>query len=515
MPINNITQTISTLPPAGSRGVDVQTQFVIKQEDFQDHLQGITVTELNTLKDQLNSRIGEINSTTTTMNGYASTASAGASTATTKAGEASISAGEALAYKNQAESFKNNASTSATKASQWADNNYNVEVETGKYSAKHWSTVAQNATANKIDKVTSTDNAVVRFNGITGEVQNSAITIDDVGNIGSGTQTFNGFGGSGFKNYIINGNFDIWQRGTIQTTSGYDSDDRWNNNSLGSTKTHSKVACTNTEIALFNASNFSRTVVTSVAGTSNSVTKRQGIEDVTKLAGKTVTVSFWAKADTTKNIWVEFKQLFGTGGSPSTTVVGLCGQAIPLTSTWQKKTITITLPSIIGKTLGTDGVHTTATELQFWFDVGSGNIVRIPTGIQQSGTFDIAQVQLEEGSVATPFENRPYGLELSLCQRYYEVGRCIQQLGIGTTIGVALTGQVFFKTSKRLVPTVTCLDFSGAQNKVTLLNNSGTETNGVSIIAGNQTNNDMRLTASTTNTTQNGIGFTYIASAEL
>lgn len=29
-------------------------------------------------------------------------------------------------------------------------------------------------------------------------------------------------------------------------------------------------------------------------------------------------------------------------------------------------------------------------------------------------------VQLEEGLVATPFENRPYGLEFSLCQRYYQ-----------------------------------------------------------------------------------------------
>lgn len=184
MPINNITQTISTLPPAGSRGVDVQTQFVIKQEDFQDHLQGITVTELNTLKDQLNSRIGEINSTATTMNGYANTASAGASTATTKAGEASTSAGEALSYKNQAETFKNNASASATKASQWAENNYNAAVEVGKYSAKHWATVAQNATANKIDKVTSTDNAIVRFDGTTGAVQNSGVIIDDNGNMG-------------------------------------------------------------------------------------------------------------------------------------------------------------------------------------------------------------------------------------------------------------------------------------------------------------------------------------------
>ena len=144
MPINNITQTISELPAAGRRGVDVQTQFVIKQEDFQDHLQGTTVTELNTLKTQMNTMAGEINSTATTMNGYADTASAGASTATTKAGEASTSASGALTSRNQAETFKNNASVSATKASQWADNNYNVEVETGRYSAKHWATEANN-----------------------------------------------------------------------------------------------------------------------------------------------------------------------------------------------------------------------------------------------------------------------------------------------------------------------------------------------------------------------------------
>ena len=145
MPIGNITQSVSVIPAPPHRGVDVQTVFVTKQEDFQDHLAGTTVTELNTLKDQLNSRIGEINSTTTTMNDYASTASAGASTATTKAGEASTSASGALTSRNQAETFKNNASASATKASQWANNNYNVEVEIGRYSAKHWAVVAENA----------------------------------------------------------------------------------------------------------------------------------------------------------------------------------------------------------------------------------------------------------------------------------------------------------------------------------------------------------------------------------
>lgn len=223
---------------------------------------------------------------------------------------------------------------------------------------------------------------------------------------------------NGFKNYIINGNFDIWQYGVSQTTSVYGSDDRWFNGNNGTTKTHSQIACTNTERVLFNASKFSRTVVSSVVGASNSAAKKQLIEDVSKLAGKTVTLSFWARADSNKNIWLEFKQNFGTGGSPSALVTGLYGQAIALTSTWQKKIITFTLPSIVGKTVGTDGVHTSSTELQFWFDVGSASTGRIPTGIQQSGTFDIAQVQLEEGSVATPFENRPYGLELLLCQRY-------------------------------------------------------------------------------------------------
>ena len=144
MSIGNITQIMSTISPPPHRGVDVQSVFVNKQEDFQDHLADITIDELNTLKDQLNIRIGEINSTTTTMNGYAISASSSATTATTKAGEASASATAALNSKNQASTFATNSSNSATKSSQWAANNYNVAVEAGKYSAKHWATEAQN-----------------------------------------------------------------------------------------------------------------------------------------------------------------------------------------------------------------------------------------------------------------------------------------------------------------------------------------------------------------------------------
>ena len=257
-------------------------------------------------------------------------------------------------------------------------------------------------------------------------------------------------GYSGFKNYIINGGFDVWQRGTSQTTGGYGSDDRWANADNGSTKTHSLVNATDAERALFNSSKFSRTVVTSVAGASNFVLKQQAIEDVTKLAGKTVTISFWAKADSDKSIEPRLLQDFGTGGSPSVFVVAVGIQLIALTSIWQKKTITVVIPSIIGKTLGTDGAQTTATWLRFTFDAGSsvdGSIVG-----QQSGTFDIAEVQLEEGSVATPFEQRPYGLELSLCQRYYESTPTITMYGVGDGTNTVFNYQ--FKVVKRVTPSL-------------------------------------------------------------
>lgn len=226
----------------------------------------------------------------------------------------------------------------------------------------------------------------------------------------------------GRRNYLINGNFDMWQYATSQTSSGYGSDDRWTNRNDGSTKTHSRVACTDTERALFNASYFSRTIVSSVAGAGNRVNKYQLIEDITKLAGKTITLSFWAKADSSKNIAIEFVEEFGAGGSPSSALLGIGSQLIALTNAWQKKTITVTLPSIVGKTLGTDGAYTTTVGINFWFDAGSNHNSRTASLGQQSGTFDIAQVKIEDGSVATdgwhPYDGE-FGGEVQACQRYY------------------------------------------------------------------------------------------------
>jgi hypothetical protein len=222
-----------------------------------------------------------------------------------------------------------------------------------------------------------------------------------------------------FRNKLINGNFDIWQRGTSQTSSGYGSADRWFNQHNGSTKT-AALGFFNpgqTDVPN-NPSYFLKHTVTSVASSANFVVTSQRIEGVETLSGRTATLSFWAKADANKNIAVEFQQSFGTGGSPSTRVDEIGSQLVALTTSWTKYTITVDLPSISGKTLGTNGDDYLG--LVFWFDAGSDYDAISASLGQQSGIFDIAQVQLEEGSAATPFEDRPVGIEGQLCMRYYQ-----------------------------------------------------------------------------------------------
>jgi hypothetical protein len=84
-----------------------------------------------------------------------------------------------------------------------------------------------------------------------------------------------------------------------------------------------------------------------------------------------------------------------------------------LSTGWQRFTANITLPSISGKTIGSSSY----LDFQLWVSSSSGlNIVPL-----QNNTFDFWGVQVEQGSVATPFEQRPIGTELALCQRYYQV----------------------------------------------------------------------------------------------
>lgn len=217
------------------------------------------------------------------------------------------------------------------------------------------------------------------------------------------------------KNYIINGGFDIWQRGTTQSTNDYGSDDRWYNTNIGSTKIHSQQVFTLGQSDVpNNPIYFSRTIVTSVVGVSNYVNKTQRLENVSTLAGKTVSLSFFAKADANKNISVDFAQFFGSGGSP--TIEGIGSQKIALTTSWQKITLVVAIPTVSGKTI-TSGNYLSCV---FWFDAGSNYNARTNSLGQQSGTFDISSVCLVDGSTPQDYQAENVGDTLLKCQRYFK-----------------------------------------------------------------------------------------------
>lgn len=260
------------------------------------------------------------------------------------------------------------------------------------------------------------------------------------------------------KNFVINGDLSVWQYATSQTTSGYGSDDRFTNLNTGSTKVHSQQAFTvgQTDVTN-NPKYYSRTVVTSVANAANFCLKEHRIEDVTKLSGETVTLQFWAKVGSAKNIAVEVEQNFGTGGSPSTAVDEINVSTLAITTSWVLQTVTFAMPSVSGKTLGTDGNDYTA--IKIWFDAGSDHDLNTNSLGQQSGTFELANIQLEISATATDFEYVTPADQLARCKRYFEklVGNTVDQTPIGLAYGESTTvirGTINY-SEKRAIPTIT------------------------------------------------------------
>nr|WP_298095948.1 hypothetical protein [uncultured Shinella sp.] len=291
---------------------------------------------------------------------------------------------------------------------------------------------------------------------------------------------------AGFRNKIVNGNFDIWQRGPSQTMSGYGSDDRWRNFHSGSTKTSSRQAFAMGQTDVPGSpAYFSRTIVASVAGAGNYVIKEQRIEKVSVLAGKRATLTFYAKADVPRSIAAELVQQFGAGGAPSAFVPGIGAVKLALTAAWQRFTVVVDIPSIAGKTLGTDGND--CLSVFFWLDAGASFNARTGNLGQQSGTFDIARVSIVEGDASTeddPFEPRHPAQELALCQRYYEKSYELETVPGTASVAAgsismraAGSGSILhtlrFLTRKRTTPTIT--SFSGSTGATGMVRNNSTD----------------------------------------
>jgi hypothetical protein len=253
-----------------------------------------------------------------------------------------------------------------------------------------------------------------------------------------------GYGQAG-KNKIINGDFGIWQRGTTFSaiSAGQYTSDRWlfqNNGTGTATITRETFTPGAAPVAGYESQYFIQMATNSV-GTSTVFDFAQRIENVTTFANQTITISFWAKADSARTISPIYTQGFGTGGSST---VNTFGSAITLTTSWARYTQTIAIPSIAGKTIGTSSLFA----------------ILLRTVPASGAVVSLWGVQAEYGSKATPFQtasgNSPQG-ELAMCQRYYfrtTTGVTNQLIGAGIAT-TATTASVYVvpPVTMRVAPT--------------------------------------------------------------
>jgi hypothetical protein len=247
---------------------------------------------------------------------------------------------------------------------------------------------------------------------------------------------------------LINGNFDVWQRGTSFSTpagNAYTAD-RWKvtyDGTIGTFSVSQQTFAVGQSSVPNNPKYYLEWNQTAAGSGSTFRAISQRIEGVRLFSGQKCTVSFWAKADSARTITTTLRQNFGSGGTPSA-VVDTNSSSLNLTTSWQKFTYTFTLPSISGKTLGTNGDDN--LELFFFVPV---NVIM---------TIDIAQVQLNAGDQALPFQPKSYNEEFLLCQRFYQRydqdnTATIFGLGFADTLTTAVI-QLPLSNKMRVIPTL-------------------------------------------------------------
>jgi hypothetical protein len=230
-----------------------------------------------------------------------------------------------------------------------------------------------------------------------------------------------GYGQAG-KNKIINGDFNINQRAfTSTTSSGAYTFDRFVTAAVDGTSTFTAQTFTlgAAPVAGYEGKNFINVASTGQTLTSAITLLGQRIESVRTFAGQTITVSFYAKAASgTPKVAVELSQNFGTGGSPSAAVNTYAG-SVTLTTSFARYSVSVAVPSISGKTLGT--ANDDQLRLSLWTSAGTDFNARTGSLGIQTNTISFWGVQVEYGSVATPFQTATGTIqgELAAARRYY------------------------------------------------------------------------------------------------
>jgi hypothetical protein len=294
----------------------------------------------------------------------------------------------------------------------------------------------------------------VSLNGTTGIVFNDASTQNTAAT------------GFGFKNRLINGQMVIDQRNAGASLAGNGFVvDRFRTDTNGATATLTgQQSTTVPSIGFKNSLSYTATTTDTSLGTTKYYAFYHKVEGLNcadlnfgSASAATVTLSFWVRSSLTGTFCVALRN---SGASRSY----VASYTITAANTWEQKSITVA-----GDTSGT-WLTTNGTGIETIFTLASGTTFQTTANAWQAGeflctsgqtnfmgtsgaTFFITGVQLEKGSTATSFDYRPYGTELSLCQRYFELISGFE----GSTIPSGQIGRLVYtyRVTKRAAPTVT------------------------------------------------------------
>ena len=263
---------------------------------------------------------------------------------------------------------------------------------------------------------------------------------------------------AGFRNAIINGDFAIAQRATSFVASANNNDaytlDRWyilsdGNDAIDVTQETSVVPA-----------NQKYAIALDVETTNKKFGIAQIIEsdNCVGLTGGTVTLSFKAKVSaTTKldNVKAAVVAWSGTADTVTSDIISAWGAegtnpTLIANATYENTPANLSVTTSYATyslTANIDTASTTNIIVFIWSDV---------TDTTAGDFLYVTDVQLEPGSVATPFEQRPIGTELALCQRYYMKYKDHRQVGY-TLAGNEITQYFVYPVIMQTTPTLVSL----------------------------------------------------------
>lgn len=310
------------------------------------------------------------------------------------------------------------------------------------------------------------------------------------------------------ENLLDNSDFSIWQRGNSFSESTVQwryLADRWL--SCSSSASRQEFSPGQTDVP-GNARFFMRMEIDPLINNAHSFLEQLISGGIRRLAGKEVTLSFYAKSSIAGNkLACFYGQDFGTGGSPSD-YNSTETDTFTLSTEWQRFASTFTFDDISGKTFGTDNND------RLWVALAVSNYGECHCGDgglgTQTGIFDISNVKLELGSIATDYERKDPNLELQKCLSYYCNSYSSNTLvGTGTVIGakhlVAAStctwDYIAFPTKMKSIPIVTIYStLNGAPGYITT---SGDANISASIINTGQASSNIIFSSTV------GLGYRY------